>query len=379
MMTLGNLWPSLSLHSASVPENTWMPRIRRKLPRIFVSLLAALLISSLHATQARAAQTASPASPAPAQKSALDAPAHELARRIAASLPGGTRVEIEVRNQSSLNDNDASALRATMADELGARGLRTSGEGPGAASIVITLSENVQGYVWVAQIQHGDDSSVLLQSVPRETAGVAPPESEKIVLSKELLWTGPAHVLDAVEMQPSSANPARLFLLVLEGADAYVTDAVGSFRARVPVPTFSGRGAEGRIVPLSGDSIGVAIGDSLCTMPLQSPTQSTCQRPVAILRAQPLPGLGSGRLDAHLACGEDTSLATGPGDDTQPDFLRAFQLRGTEPVGMSAPLSFSGPVMGLVHDYGAGAAVAIVKNLENGNYEVYRITAACGQ
>ena len=356
-----------------------MPRIRRKLPRIFASLLFALSIACLPAPLVRVARAAGQASPLPAQKSALDAPARELARRIAASLPGGTRVEIEVRNQSSLSEDDAAAIRAALDGELSARGLRTRDEGPGAASVVVTLSENVQSLVWVAQIQHGDDSAVLLQSVPRETPAATPPESEKIVLHKELLWSGPAHVLDAIEVPASGGTPARLLFLVLEGTEAFVTDAAGSFRAQVPAPTLRGRDAGGRMVPLSGESIGVSVGDSLCTVPLQSPAQATCQRPVAILRAQPLPGLGSGRLDAHLPCGEDTSLATGPGDDTQADFLRAFHMRGTEPVVLSAPLSFSGPVVSLVHDYGAGTAIAIAKNLENRNYEVYRITATCRQ
>ena len=134
-------------------------------------------------------------------------------------------MEIEVHNQSSLSEDDATTIRATIADELNARGLRTSGEGSAAASIVVTLSENVQGYVWVAQIQHGDDSAVLLQSVPRETLSAATvPESEKIVLRKELLWSGPERVLDAVEMPGLYRTPARLFLLELDGTTAVVTE-----------------------------------------------------------------------------------------------------------------------------------------------------------
>ncbi len=148
-----------------------MPRIRRKPPRILAPLLAALFIAGPPAPFASVARAAAQNPSAPAQKSQLDAPARELARRIAANFQAGTRVEIEVHNQSSLSEDDVSVLRAAMVEELNARGLRTSGEGPGAASVVVTLSENVQGYVWVAQIQHGDDSAVLLQSVPRETAG----------------------------------------------------------------------------------------------------------------------------------------------------------------------------------------------------------------
>ena len=46
MISLGNFWPNLLLHSAAAPENAWMPHIRRKPPRIFALLLAALFIAS---------------------------------------------------------------------------------------------------------------------------------------------------------------------------------------------------------------------------------------------------------------------------------------------------------------------------------------------
>lgn len=359
-----------------------MPRIRRKLPRIFAPLLVALSISCLHAPQARAAQTASPAPPA--QKSPLDAPAREFARRIAASLPGGTRVQIEVRNQSSLSEEDASVLRTTMAGELSARGLRTSGEGPGVASVTITLSENVQSYVWVAQIQHGDDSSVLLQSVPRETPATTAPEAKKIVLRKELLWSGPAHVLDATELPASGDAPASLLLLELDGTTAVLTDSQNSFRTELPVAISNPRDTNADL-ELADDDMEVTLPDNrqanFCKVALDHHAAPECEFAadlIVFIRAIPPPSSGDQATLASSPCdGADIVLATSKADYTQPDTIVALEESGPQRE-LSGPLAFPGPVLRFGGVPGV-SVIAVARNLKNGNYEVYRITAACGQ
>jgi hypothetical protein len=363
-----------------------MPRIRRKLPRIFAALLFALSIACLPAPLVRVARAAGQASPLPAQKSALDAPARELARRIAASLPGGTRVEIEVRNQSSLSEDEAAAIRAALGGELSARGLRTRDEGPGAASVVVTLSENVQSLVWVAQIQHGDDSAVLLQSVPRETPAATPPESEKIVLHKELLWSGPAHVLDAIEVPASGGTPARLLLLELEGTTAVVTDSQNTFRTVFPVVISSPRDARGRFVNGNTD-IEVALFETRkewndCKVALDPHAAPQCERVDLVLPIKSVSLSLSGDQGAlsSLRCGVgDVALGTGTGDYTQTDTVVAYARAWPGPgEALSAALTLPGPVIEL-SGKPDGSTIAVARDLQTGNYEVYRITATCGQ
>jgi hypothetical protein len=397
MISLGNLWPNFSLHSATAPENAWMPRIRRKLPRIFASLLVALFISSLHAPQARAAQAQSQGTPAPTQKSALDAPARELVRRIAASLPVGTRVTIEVRNQSSLSEDDASALRATMAGELSARGLRTAGEGSAAASVTVTLSENVQGYVWVAQILDGDDSAVLLQSVPRENAVAAAPESKKIVLRKELLWSGPAHILGAAEARAPNGDTIDLFLLELETTTAVITDSKDSFRTELPFVVPGSRDPEAHL-SFYDDRItvdffirhGVGSGYDVdeCVFSTAGREMANCPElrhfPPPDAFSEPPAGpsvLGDqGALVLLLCLDTQALLSSGRGDYTQSDSIAAEAINKQD--GLSSPVEFPGPVINLeaapLDQKFDESTLAIVHNLKNGNYEVYRITAACG-
>jgi len=297
-------------------------------------------------------------------------------------------VQIEVRNQSSLSEEDASVLRTTMADELSARGLRTSGEGPGVASVTITLSENVQSYVWVAQIQHGDDSSVLLQSVPRETPAATAPESEKIVIHKELLWSGPAHVLDAIELPASGSTPGRLLLLELDGVTAVLTDSQGTFHTQLPVAVPHLRDPSGAI-----ESVGIALEISfwdsaavseVCRISLGTSTAPNCMSTFfvgAIVGSAPAPPKGSfGDQQSLIQSPCDSGLVflePGNGDYSQLDSLQAYAPSGHGGA-LSAPIQFPGPIISLPSSSN-GITSAVAQNLQNGNYEVYRITAACGQ
>ncbi|MGO9642960.1 MAG: hypothetical protein ACLP1Y_16825 [Candidatus Acidiferrales bacterium] len=368
-----------------------MSHIRRKLPRIFALLLAIALPFCLPALPVRAVHAAGPDSTA--QKSWLDAPARELARRIAASLPGGMRVELEVRNQSSLSEQDVSAARAALADELAARGFRTRSEAPAAASpdssgasVVVTLSENVQGYVWVAQIQHGDDSAVIMQSVPREAAGAPLPESEKIVLRKELLWSGIAHVLDAIEIPASGSTPARLLLLELDGITAVVTDSQNTFRTELPAVVPHPRSPWGGFV-LGGNRFEAFLWDSprekeTCELTPDGQTVLRCEHTSVLVDytfgPAPVPPRGNQEAVVSLACGAGgVVLGTGTGDYTRPDTVVAYALSSQQEA-LSSALTLPGPVIRLSADSDE-TVIAVARNLQNGNYEVYRITATCGQ
>jgi hypothetical protein len=289
-----------------------------------------------------------------------------------------------VRNQSSLSDDDASALRANVADELSARGLRTTGEGTGAASIIVTLSENVQGYVWVAQIQNGDDSAVVLQSVPRDPTSVAPvPESETIVLRKELLWSGPAHILDAIELPAPGSTLGRLFLLELDGTTAVLADSRNSFSTELPVVISNPRDPKDDL-ELADDTMEVILPDNrqanYCKLALVHPAAPVCAFAadrMVFIRASPPSSSGDQATSLSSPCdGTDITLATGKDDYTQPDTILAFGASRSERK-LSESVAFPGPVLQL-GGVPRVSAIAVARNLKNGNYEVYRITAACG-
>jgi hypothetical protein len=86
---------------------------------------------------------------------------------------------------------------------------------------------------------------------------------------------------------------------------------------------------------------------------------------------------GSDITAVKSSCGTGTQLLVmSTGDDTQNDSLRAFELPDREPVQVSAPQEFPGPITALwSHD--ANSATAVARNLRTGLYEAYSVSITC--
>src|SRR5579864_3783608 len=116
----------------------------------------------------------------------LDSAARELARKIAAAT-ARQDVALTVRNSSSLPEADAARVSALLATELGVR----ARPGIDRVPVSVTLSENVQSYLWVAQIPQ----NVVMLSVPRSSQPAA--ASARAAIQKRLLWEQEKPILDA--------------------------------------------------------------------------------------------------------------------------------------------------------------------------------------
>ncbi len=92
------------------------------------------------------------------------------------------------------------------------------------------------------------------------------------------------------------------------------------------------------------------------------------------------PDWGSDIASVKSSCGSGWQvLATGPGDGTSADSVRAYEVADREPVAASAPDAFAGPVTALWAAGNGETATAITRNLKAGTYEAYRLAIACNQ
>ena len=71
-------------------------------------------------------------------------------RRLCAHLAANETAHVTSRNLSSMGRADAKKVQATVE-----RALRKRVRNPTAVDVALTISENVQGYLLVAQIQTG--------------------------------------------------------------------------------------------------------------------------------------------------------------------------------------------------------------------------------
>ncbi|MGB6200079.1 MAG: hypothetical protein WBF35_11070 [Candidatus Acidiferrales bacterium] len=339
---------------------------------------------------------------AAADANPYEAPAREFARRVAASFPAETHVGVEVRNRSTLAAIDVATVRGALLDELSARGLRVgSSTADAAPSVTVTLSENAEGFLWVAEIRSNGSYSVTLMAV-RRAAAKSPAEFSGITLRSSLLWSGREHVLAAATFPvalgsasaaippaasfSASGNAQDLLLLATDDATTSVTDARQTFKIALPPSGSAVRDAQGALA-WNGSSVTATAYGQTCVFSMP-PATSTPQcraydtEPAqATLAAQ----IGSQRAVVPVPCGEASGeiLAAGAGDYTQPDYVRAYQMRGGTVTAVSSALEFSGPVMSLQTTTPSQAgsspsALAVVRNLTTGDDEVYEISLICG-
>ncbi len=134
----------------------------------------------------------------------------QLAQQIVI-VTGPGAVALEITNRSSLSQTDVDAISRRLRVQLEALGLRFANPDQAAATVKISLSEDLQNYVWVAEIHQGaGESSVVMVSTARAGAPVLNQESSSVMVHKALLWSQPQQILDVAVMDGSPTDMAVL-------------------------------------------------------------------------------------------------------------------------------------------------------------------------
>jgi len=82
-----------------------------------------------------------------------------------------------------------------------------------AATVQVSLSENLQSYVWVAEIHQGaGDFSVEMVSTPRQDSAMFVREASPLTIRKVPLWSQEERILDVAVLE-EGANPSHLAVL----------------------------------------------------------------------------------------------------------------------------------------------------------------------
>jgi len=146
------------------------------------------------------------------------APAAQLARKIAA-VTGPGAVSLSVENRSSLTRASCDEVQRRLMTELGGMGVHFVEADQAAATVQVTLSENRQSYVWVAEIRQGaGEPSVVMTYTPRLIGPDAARAQTPFVIKKTLLWSDANRILDVALV---SGNPQHMILLEAEDVVLY--------------------------------------------------------------------------------------------------------------------------------------------------------------
>jgi hypothetical protein len=152
------------------------------------------------------------------------APEQELARKIAATTGPGA-IALDVVNRSSLSKKDADEISRALRSQLESLGLRAVKPEQAAATVAVSLSENLQNYVWLAEIHQGaGEYSVVMIATPRQSASDFAREPAAMTIRKVPLWAQEDRILDVAVLEESSA-PTHIAVLDPEKVALYRLNA----------------------------------------------------------------------------------------------------------------------------------------------------------
>jgi hypothetical protein len=232
-----------------------MPAPRRSCSRIALAALLVLLLAPA-ALRAQDAQSA----------------ARELAQKILAGAGPQPSVALSMRNLSSLPVASAGQVRQALEEALRNAGARLLTATPADVEVRVTLSENLQGYLWVAEIHRGDVLQVAMVSLPRSAVATEAQPASALALAKKQVWQQAQPILDWSNL-PGGAN--RLAVLDPEGVLVVLEDTRGPQRATMLAQALP-RDPRGRL-RVSGDSLQVELGSEACAGPMNNPRSYNCQ------------------------------------------------------------------------------------------------------
>jgi hypothetical protein len=316
--------------------------------------------------------------------------------------------------------------RRAFEAELKARDVHLLERGQAAARVDVTVSHSLQGGLLVAEIESGGKRTVAMVTFDRPPAFALSPGATEIALHRQLLWEQEEPVLDAVFLHPSS--PDTMFLLEPARVTRYRRDGKQWRLEQVfPLPRSKPglRDLFGHLAA-SPERIDAVSSDDSCSIDPHLSVRIVCQtvRPEAlpppgetvvdgkktppayahvVLEANgeslqviagndgvtrlyedgpeavaTFAGWGSELAKLRSGCGPgEQLLTTRAGDWTEPEAVTAYEIVDRQAVAVAAAAEFPGPVMVLRSAVDLQTAVAIVRNLKTGHYEVYRLYISC--
>jgi hypothetical protein len=177
-----------------------------------------LLIAMAAAQEPAPQQQAAQAFAQPASR--WSEPAAGLATQITA-LAGPGPATLVLRNASSVPADQLARIRRLLENGLRSDGIavRTAAEGAAIPTAIrVTLSQNAQHGLWVAEVQQGTEMRVAMVEVALDATPAAPAASG-MTLRKQLLFTSAEPILDAQVL--TAASGPQLILLTAAHITVY--------------------------------------------------------------------------------------------------------------------------------------------------------------
>jgi len=175
-------------------------------------------------------------------------PITQLAGKISAATGPGV-VALDITNRSSISAADVEVIRRGITTELATAGVRVWQPEQAAATVKVTLSENLDNYVWVAEIQQGtSEPTIAIVSAARPVSVATTQSGPAMALHATPLISQAEPILDVAVLE---GTPRRALVLSGSSVTIYVFQDNHGVRAQTLPISHEGpfpRDLRGRII-----------------------------------------------------------------------------------------------------------------------------------
>ena len=122
---------------------------------------------------------------------------------------------MEIHNSSTLSTEEFNRIDQELKSGLQTWGIGTSEFHAGMTRVVVTISQNLQGFVWTAEVHQGENSQVIFAiTAPLENRIAS--SAMRMTIHGEKFWEGPERIVDVTFVFLPNLEQ-RMVLLVPEG------------------------------------------------------------------------------------------------------------------------------------------------------------------
>ena len=370
----------------------------------------------------------------------LSSSATEFTQLILSRSGSPSVLAVTFQNLSSLSPEAQEATQNAIFNAFRAANVRLVKPEQATADVHITFSEDWQGYVWIANVQQGTTTQLVIKNLPRQQRAQSS-RAPTITIRKILVWQQDAPILDFYQDNQNLLvlEPGQLSLYASDSGQWRLRQTLGiphqnpwprDMRGRLEVhggeisAFLPGARCSGRISPpsldcrnsddpwpidsglvaffsprrnffsglLAGQSAGASVTPFFSAATWQNGDQRLWlfsgtdgharlfQNELASSVAT-FNGWGSTLAAVHSTCGSGWQIVTSaPTETTRPDTIQAVEISGHEALPVSAPVDLSGTVEAL---WTAGNYNQVVNGVQlsqtSGKYEAFTLTVVCNQ
>ena len=305
----------------------------------------------------------------PADSNSLDDAARQLADRIAAipNLHGPLRLEFH----ADANFAADSAWQDTLRQELDKRHL-TIIEEPSATLLKVGAVETPTQLVFTASARVGDRDDVRIVTITRAAFTAPALVVAPVRIARQLVYESSDRILDASEL--GTAAEGGLAVLLYRNSDivALRLDSSGAVKQSVSLAAATprvSRDPRGELTD-KGATAEVLLPGKLCEFTWTEGDEPRCRAKKTEWRTATVLTSPCDSSDWKLeARGDDWSSA---------DLLQIVSDAAARAGSAALFSEFPGPILSITGERDPGSALIVARNLQTGNYEVYKITLLCG-